>query len=153
MKKEKRPMSIAALILLVLTTVVGLGVYIMLPGVVKLYIDNSNVELAERTYNFILPLLYVVGVPVLGLLGCAILLMHNVARGRAFVWANVHCLRLISVLSFCIALIFTVPMFVLSSIFPIIIFVIFFIFGVIGIVIADLFKTATLLKEENDMTI
>lgn len=154
MKKEYyNALSIVSLVLLSGIIVTGVLVYVNLPTVVDLYIDHSNVEIAQRTYNIMLPVLYCVGVPIIGILAAAWLLMLNVAKGKPFVRANVIFLRVMSLLSLISGLIFILPIFLLTSIYPIILFVVFVLLAIIGLVFADLFRVAIKYREENELTI
>lgn len=155
MKKQNRMkwFSIAASALLGLLIAAGIVVYVNLPVIVRTYIRGASVDMAPNSYRVILTLLYCVGVPVLALLGMALLLTINISRGQAFVKQNTVCLNLISLCALIIGLMFLAAMFSLNSIFPIIIFVVFLLLAILTKVFAGLFKTAIQYKEENELTI
>ncbi len=155
MKSEKRMAagSVAAMIILVITLVVGVAVYIMLPQVVNVYVKGADVAVRQEIIDSIMPVLYAAGVPVLAMLTLSLLMMINIAKGKAFCRQNVLYLRLISLSGLLLAIIFIYPIFTMNSIYPIVIFVVFIVLAVVSMVFADLFATAMRLKEENELTI
>lgn len=155
MKNEKRMAagSIVAIIILIFTLVVGIAVYAMLPKVVNIYVEGANIAVRQAIIDRIMPVLYAAGIPVLSMLTLSLLMMFNIAKGKAFKKVNVLYLRLISLFSIILALIFIYPMFTMDSIYPIVILVIFVVLSVITLVFADLFATAIRIKEENELTI
>ncbi len=155
MKNEKRMAagSIVAIIILIFTLVVGIAVYAMLPKVVNIYVEGANIAVRQAIIDKIMPVLYTAGIPVLSMLTLSLLMMFNIAKGKAFKKINVLYLRLISLFSIILALVFIYPIFTMDSIYPIVIFVIFVVLSVITLVFADLFATAIRIKEENELTI
>ncbi len=155
MKSEKRMAagSIVAIVILIVTIIVGAAVYIMLPQVVNIYVEGANVGVRQAIIDKIMPVLYAAGIPVLSMLTLCLLMMLNIAKGKAFKKINVIYLRLISLSSILIAMIFVYPMFTMNSIYPIVIFVIFVVLSIITLVFADLFAAAIRIKEENELTI
>lgn len=155
MKSEKRMAagSVAAMIILIITLVVGVAVYAMLPQVVNVYVKGADVAVRQEIIDSIMPVLYSAGIPVLAMLTLSLLMMFNIAKGKAFCKQNVLYLRLISLSGLLLALIFIYPIFTMNSIYPIVIFVVFIVLAVVSLVFADLFATAVRLKEENELTI
>lgn len=155
MKSEKRMAagSVAAMIILIITLVVGIAVYAMLPQVVNVYVKGADVAVRQEIIDSIMPVLYSAGIPVLAMLTLSLLMMFNIAKGKAFCKQNVLYLRLISLSGLLLALIFIYPIFTMNSIYPIVIFVVFIVLAVVSLVFADLFATAVRLKEENELTI
>lgn len=155
MKSEKRMAigSIFAIIILVITLVVGIVVYVMLPDVVNIYVKGADVAVRQEIIDSIIPVLYAAGIPVLSMLTLSLLMMFNIAKGKAFTKINVHYLRFISLSSILLAVIFCYPIFTMNSIYPIVIFVVFVVLSIITLVFADLFATAVRIKEENELTI
>lgn len=148
-----RIFSTISSVIIGLIILAGIVVYATLPWLVRGYVDEAGVKLAPNSYEVMLSLLYCVGIPVLALLGLALLLTVNISRGKAFVCQNTLCLNLISLCSLIIGVMFFVAMFFLSSIFPIIIATIFVLLAILTRVFADLFRTAIHYKEENELTI
>ncbi len=155
MKSEKRMAvgSVFAIIILIITLVVGIAVYVMLPEVVGIYVKGADVAVRQEIIDSIMPVLYVAGIPVLAMLTLSLLMMLNIAKGKAFIKTNVHYLRFISLSSILLAITFIYPIFTMNSIYPIVIFVVFVVLAVISLVFADLFATAVRIKEENELTI
>ncbi len=151
--KKVRVLSTVSSVFIAVIMLAGMVVYATLPWLVRRYVEAAGVKLAPNSYEVILSLLYCVGIPVLALLGLALLLTVNISRGRAFVLQNARCLSFISLCSLVIGLMFFVAMFFLSSIFPIIIATIFVLMAILTKVFADLFRTAIHYKEENELTI
>lgn len=154
MKKESnRCFSIIAIVLLVITLLVGAAVYIMLPRVVSFYVRFADLAVRQHVIDTITPVLYIVGIPVLATLALALLMMINIAKGKAFVKTNVTYLKLISLCALVTGLIFIYPMFTMDSIYPIVLFVVFIILSICCLVFSELFRTAIRIKEENELTI
>lgn len=155
MKSEKRMAvgSVIAIIILIITLVVGIAVYVMLPEVVSIYVKGADVAVRQEIIDSIIPVLYVAGIPVLAMLALSLLMMLNIAKGKPFIKKNVLFLRLISLSSIILAITFIYPIFTMNSIYPIVIFVVFVVLAVITLVFADLFATAVRIKEENELTI
>ncbi len=155
MKNEKRMAagSVVAIVILIFTLIVGIAVYAMLPKVVDIYVQGANIAVRQAIIDRIMPVLYAAGIPVLSMLTLSLLMMFNIAKGKAFKKVNVLYLRLISLFSIILALIFIYPIFTMDSIYPIVIFVIFVVLSIITLVFADLFATAIRIKEENELTI
>lgn len=151
--KRVRVFSTVSSVIIAIIIIAGIVVYAALPWLVRGYVDAASVKLAPNSYEVILSLLYCVGIPVLALLGLALLLTVNISRGKAFITQNALCLSLISLCSLVIGVMFFVAMFFLSSIFPIIIAAIFVLLAMLTKVFADLFRTAIHYKEENELTI
>lgn len=139
--------------LVALLTAAGTVVYIALPWLVEAYVNARSVSLKPESYNTILSSMYCAGVPVLAMLVLVLLLSINICKGQAFIMKNVSYLNIISICSLVAGIVFFVSMFFLNSIFPAIIFVIFVLFAIFVKVFANLFKTAILYKEENELTI
>jgi len=151
--KRIRTVGIISSVIITIIIIAGICVYAMLPWLVKGYVKAADVKLAADSYEVMLSLLYCVGIPVLLLLGLALLLTVNISRGKAFVRQNTTYLNMIALCSLVIGIIFFVAMFFLSSIFPIIIATIFVLLAILTKVFADLFRTAIYYKKENDLTI
>lgn len=142
-----------ATILVGLLTAIGTVAYISLPWIVEAYVNARSVSLKPESYNTILSSMYCAGVPVLAMLVLVLMLSINICKEQAFIMTNVRYLNLISICSLVAGIVFFVSMFFLNSIFPCIIFVIFVLFSAFVKVFANLFKTAIVYKEENELTI
>lgn len=151
--KRIRTVGIISSVVISVIILAGIVVYATLPWIVRSYVQAADVKLAPNSYEVILSLLYCVGIPVLALLGLALLLTVNISRGQAFVRQNTLYLNLISVCSLIIGVMFAVAMFFLHSVFPVIIAVVFVLLAVLTKVFADLFRVAIHYKEENELTV
>lgn len=153
-KKEKLGLARFSSVIIALITAAGIAVYVCLPSLVGFYVDHAHIEgMRVSSKEAIMALLYTAGVPVLALLVLSFLMTLNISRGKAFVRVNVVYLNLISLLAVFIAAAFAVGYFFMNSVFPIIIAVMFLLLAVLTKVFADLFKTAIVYKQENELTI
>ncbi|MDD6395974.1 MAG: DUF2975 domain-containing protein [Firmicutes bacterium] len=132
---------------------IGMVIYVGLPWLIDLYIENTAVEISASTHRVMISMLYSIGVPIFIMLVLAWLLTMNISRGKSFVAKNVTYLRAISVCSVIIAIMVQFFSTFLSSFFPLIITVIFLLLALLTAVFANLFQTAIKYKEENDLTV
>lgn len=132
---------------------IGMVIYVGLPWLIDLYIENTAVEISASTHRVMISMLYSIGVPIFIMLVLAWLLTMNISRGKSFVAKNVTYLRAISVCSVIIAIMVQFFSTFLSSFFPLIITVIFLLLALLTAVFANLFQTAIQYKEENDLTV
>lgn len=136
----------------------GVGIYAALPWVLQAYINYSYIDrgiaaLPPETYNTMLAILYASGIPAITLLVFAFVITMNITRNRPFIMQNARVLNWMGLCAVIISIIFFIGSFFLLSVFPIIICVIFLLLAVLAKVFAELFRTAVLYKEENDLTI
>lgn len=157
MKKIKKFLKInlshMACLFISLIILMGMVVYVGLPWLIDLYIENTAVEISASTHRVMISMLYSIGVPIFIMLVLAWLLTMNISRGKSFVARNVTCLRAISVCSVIIAIMVQFFSTFLSSFFPLIITIIFLLLALLTAVFANLFQTAIKYKEENDLTV
>lgn len=136
----------------------GVGIYAALPWVLNAYIgyayiDRGAAALPTEIYNAMLAVLYCSGIPAITLLVFAFVITMNITRNRPFIMQNARALNRMGLCAIIISIVFFVGSFFLLSVFPIIICVIFLLLAVLAKVFAELFRTAVLYKEENDLTI
>ena len=157
MKKIKKFLKInlshMACLFISLIILMGMVVYVGLPWLIDLYIENTAVEISASTHRVMISMLYSIGVPIFIMLVLAWLLTMNISRGKSFVARNVTCLRAISVCSVIIAIMVQFFSTFLSSFFPLIITIIFLLLALLTAVFANLVQTAIKYKEENDLTV
>ena len=162
MKKKRRKFKInlvgknglsgiieAALIALM---VVALGLMISLPWTVSQVTQHNAGEPGYWYEKYLVVLMFS------GLLAELILwqargVMHNVDVGRPFCRDTVRRLRIIGAECLVLAAFYFVAIFVVTKFFMGVVFVAFTIIGLILFVFAELFRQATVYKEENEMTI
>lgn len=128
-------------------------VYVALPWLIDLYIENSTVEISPNSQRVMISMLYSIGVPTFITLVMAWLLTMNISRGKSFIMKNVTYLRVVSICSVVIAIMVLFFSTFLTSFFPVIITVIFLLVALLSAVFANLFQTAIKYKEENDLTV
>ena len=128
-------------------------VYVALPWLIDLYIENSTVEVSPNSQRVMISMLYSIGVPTFITLVMAWLLTMNISRGKSFIMKNVTYLRVVSICSVVIAIMVLFFSTFLTSFFPVIITVIFLLVALLSAVFANLFQTAIKYKEENDLTV
>ena len=148
----KKSLSIIAIIILVVLIVSGTLIYINLPDTLTYYLNarNSNVE---KTYDTMLWLLYLSGIPAIVMLAVAVKLSINVLKNRSFVSQNVVMLKCIGILSLVIAVEFFAFTPALASFFPPMMAMLFVVLSLLMFIVGNLFKIAIKYKEENDLTI
>ena len=128
-------------------------VYVALPWLIDLSIENSTVEISPNSQRVMISMLYSIGVPTFITLVMAWLLTMNISRGKSFIMKNVTYLRVVSICSVVIAIMVLFFSTFLTSFFPVIITVIFLLVALLSAVFANLFQTAIKYKEENDLTV
>ena len=79
--------------------------------------------------------------------------MHNINCGRPFCRDMVRRLRIIGIECLILSLFYFISVFVVTKFFMVVVFVTFSVVGLILLVFAELFRQATIYKEENEMTI
>lgn len=136
----------------------GVGIYAALPWVLDAYIKYSYTDkgiavLLPEIYNAMLTILYFSGIPAIALLVFAFVITMNITRNKPFIMQNARSLNWMGLCAVIISIVFFIGSFFLLSVFPIIICVIFLLLAVLAKVFAELFRTAVLYKEENDLTI
>lgn len=128
-------------------------VYVALPWLIDLYIENTAVEISPNSQKVMISMLYSIGIPTFITLAMAWLLTMNISKGKSFIAKNVTYLRVISICSVVIAVMVQFFSTFLTSFFPLIITIIFLLLALLTAVFANLFQTAIKYKEENDLTV
>lgn len=146
-------MSHMACFFISIIILIGAVVYIALPWLIDLYIENTAVEISAATHRVMISMMYSIGVPILIMLVLSWLLTMNISRGKSFIVKNVAYLRAISVCSLIIAVMVQFFSTFLTSFFPLVITIIFLLLALLTAVFANLFQTAIQYKEENDLTV
>lgn len=130
----------------------GIGVYVLLPWVVKWYIQIVKADFGNL-YGWVLTILYLSGIPAIVIVYQFIQLFDSLKRNEPFQKKNTKYLKIASGCSLLIAIEFCFGSFIFKSIFTIIIAGIFFIAWLGLYILAELFQQAVEFKEENDLTI
>ena len=145
--------SLSTIVKLLLKTIfiLGLGVIIGLPVILRWYIENFRVDI--NNYYPMLMLLYVSGVTALYIVFKFVKLFKALEDNKPFIAENVEILKNISIGCLVIAVLYLIGIFIFNSVFVAVIFMIFTIAYFAFLILAELFRQAVQYKEENDLTI
>ncbi|MDP4159754.1 MAG: DUF2975 domain-containing protein [Bacillota bacterium] len=130
----------------------GLGILITLPFVLKWYMNALYLTTSEN-YNFLLGFLYITGIVCLGLVNEIRKIFKTLNRRNPFMMDNVKSLNRVGWACFIIAAAYILKIFLYNSVLTAIITMVFIIAGLFSIVLAEVFRQAIEVKEENDLTI
>lgn len=130
--------------------VLGILIYITLPILLKIYINIFNPIL---NYVAALVILYTSGIPAIIIVYEFIKVFGTLKKDNPFIMENVKSLKIISICSLIISIIYIIGMFFIISVFEIIAIAIFIIAWLGAYVLAELLRKAIEYKEENDLTI
>ena len=130
--------------------VVGILIYITLPLLLNMYVQFFNPVL---NYTAALIILYVSGIPALIIVYEFIKIFNTLKQDNPFTTENVKYLKITSICSLIIAVVYIVGIFFIVSVFEIIAIAIFIIAWLGTYVLAELLRKAIEFKEENDLTI
>lgn len=130
--------------------VVGIIIYLTLPILLNKYVEIFNPIL---NYTAALVVLYISGIPALIIIYAFIKMFETLKNDNPFVRENVTYLKIVSVCSLLISIIYIIGMFFIVSIFEIVAIAIFIIAFLGTYVLAELLRRAIEYKEENDLTI
>jgi hypothetical protein len=130
----------------------GILIVIGLPFLLKWYLDLLGGSTSGQ-YAFFLPFLYVTGIIALALVNELRKVFKTLKRMDPFRMDNVRSFKIMSACCFAIAVLYAVKMFVYNSFLTIILFMVFIIGGFFLMILAEVFRQAAIVKEENDLTI
>ncbi|WP_010630366.1 DUF2975 domain-containing protein [Sporolactobacillus vineae] len=130
----------------------GAVIFVSLPWSVKWYMNVLPYESSEN-YAFLLAFFAITGLFALTIVYELIRIFRTLNRHDPFQWDNVHSLRKIAVASFLIAAGYIVKMIFFNSFLTVILVMVFVIAGFFSIILAEVFRQAVIVKEENDLTI
>ena len=149
---DKRGLSGLVKWILDLVLIGGLGILITLPYLLKWYMSVLY-ETSSENYNFLLGFLYVTGIICIFLVNEIRKIFKTLNRRNPFMLDNVKSLNRIGISSFLIAAAYILKIFLYNSVLTVIIAMIFIIAGLFSVVLAEVFRQAIVVKEENDLTI
>lgn len=149
---DKRGLSGLVKWILDLTFLGGLGILITLPYLLKWYMSVLY-DISSENYYFLLGFLYVTGIICLFLVNEIRKIFKTLNRRNPFMPDNVNSLNRIGLASFLIAAAYILKIFLYNSVLTVIIAMVFIIAGLFSIVLAEVFRQAIAVKEENDLTI
>lgn len=130
----------------------GLGIIITLPYTLKWYM-NAIYRTNNENYYFLLAFLYISGIVCLGLVNEIRKIFKTLNRRNPFIMENVKSLNRSGVACFIISAAYIVKIFFYNSVLTAIITMVFIICGLFSVVLAEVFRQAIEVKEENDLTI
>lgn len=130
----------------------GLAILITLPYVLTWYMKALSLTSSEN-YAFLLGFLYITGVVCLGLVNEIRKIFKTLNRRNPFMLDNVKSLNRVGIACFIIAAAYLVKIFFYNSVLTAIITMVFIIAGLFSVVLAEVFRQAIEVKEENDLTI
>lgn len=130
----------------------GILIILGLPFILKWYLDWLKGSTSGH-YAFFLPFLYLTGILALALVNELRKVFKTLNRMDPFRMDNVRSFKIMSVCCFAIAVLYAVKIFVYNSFLTIILFMVFIIGGFFLLILAEIFRQAAIVKEENDLTI
>ncbi|MCO7124740.1 DUF2975 domain-containing protein [Sporolactobacillus shoreicorticis] len=130
----------------------GIAILLSLPWSVSWYMDQLSYG-TNRNYWFLLIFLYVTGIFALQIVYEVRRIFKTLNRHNPFMMDNVISLKRIAIDSFIISFCYMVKVVCFNSFFTIIIAMIFIIAGFFSIILAEVFRQAVVVKEENDLTV
>jgi hypothetical protein len=130
----------------------GLGIYITLPVALSWYMDTIYRTNTEN-YYFLLGFLYLTGIVCLGLVHEMRKIFKTLNRKNPFMMDNVKSLNRVGLACFIIAAAYIIKIFCYNSVLTAIIAMVFIIAGLFAVVLAEVFRQAIAVKEENDLTV
>lgn len=149
--------GVSGLVELMLTVILwsGFTIWLTIPwSLTRLIPIFKPFQEFNTTYRFfITAILYITGIPSLCIVYEIRQCFKSVNDNNPFIYRNVKSLNRIGYLSFFIAICYIIKIFIYPTILTIVISMIFVIAGFFGIVLAEVFRLATVTKEENDLTI
>ena len=130
----------------------GIAIIVALPFLLKWYIDVFRGSISEK-YWFLLPFLYLTGVLALVILNELRRIFSTFNRRNPFLIQNVKSLKNMALSAFAISALYIVKVVLFNSFLTIILAMVFIIAGFFGLILAEVFRQAVIVKEENDLTI
>ena len=130
----------------------GLGILIALPFALRWYM-NTIYQSSSENYYFLLGFLYFTGIVCLVLVHEIRKIFKALNRRNPFMMDNVKSLNRIGGSCFIIAVAYIIKIFCYNSVLTAIITMVFVIAGLFAVVLAEVFRQAVQVKQENDLTI
>ena len=128
----------------------GAVIILGLPFIVKWYADLMH---ETTSYGFLLPFLYVTGLMALLIVYEIRRIFKTLNRRNPFKMDNVNSLKRVAYSSFGIAAAYVVKIIFYNSFLTIILAMAFVIAGLFCVILAEVFRQAVTVKEENDLTV
>ena len=138
--------------LLDLIFISGIAIVLTLPVLLRWYMDRLKGYISEK-YWFMLPFLYITGFLALYFVFELRRIFRTLNRKDPFRTDNVKSFKSMSICCFAISFCYGVKIFAFNSFLTIILFMVFIIGGLFLLILAEVFRQAAIVKEENDLTI
>lgn len=149
---DKKGLSGITKIILDVIFLGGIAILISLPYTLGWYMQmiyRTNTE----NYLFLLVFLYISGIFCLVLVYEMRKIFKTLNNKDPFVRGNVKSLNRVGLCCFVIAAAYIIKIFCYNSVLTAIITLVFIIAGIFAVVLAEVFRQAIIVKEENDLTI
>jgi len=130
----------------------GIGIFLSLPFALRWYLGLMYTRTSEN-YSFLLGFLFVTGILALVVVNEIRKLLKNLNKRNPFIIGNVQSLNRIAVACLLIAACYIIKIIFYNSFLTIIVTMVFIITGFFSIILAEVFRQAVVVKEENDLTI
>lgn len=130
----------------------GIGILLSLPIALQWYLGLMYTRTSEN-YNFLLVFLFVTGIFALVVVNEIRKLLKNLNMRNPFIMNNVKSLNRIAISCLIIAACYVIKIIFYNSFLTIIVTMVFIITGLFSIILAEVFRQAIVVKEENDLTI
>lgn len=130
----------------------GIAIFLSLPVALKWYISLIYTQRGEN-YNFLLGFLFITGIFALIIVNEIRKLLNNLKRNNPFIMENVTSLNRMAISCFLITACYIIKIFFYNSFLTIIVAMVFIIAGFFSVILAEVFRQAVVVKEENDLTI
>lgn len=130
----------------------GIGIFLSLPFALKWYLGLMYTRTSEN-YNFLLGFLFITGIFALVVVNEIRKLLKNLNKRNPFIINNVQSLNRIAIACLLIAACYVIKIIFYNSFLTIIVTMVFIITGFFSIILAEVFRQAVIVKEENDLTI
>lgn len=130
----------------------GIAIVLALPFLLNWYMDYLQGYISEK-YWFLLPFLYITGFIALIVVNELRRIFKTLNRRDPFRLDNVKSFKRLSICCFTIAILYGVKIIVFNSFLTIILFMVFIIGGFFLMILAEVFRQAVMVKDENDLTI
>jgi len=130
----------------------GIGIFLSLPIALKWYMGLMYTRTSEN-YNFLLGFLFITGIFALLIVNEIRKLLKNLNRNNPFIMENVTGLNRIAISCLLITVCYVIKIIFYNSFLTIIVAMVFIITGFFSIILAEVFRQAVVVKEENDLTI
>lgn len=130
----------------------GIGIFLSLPIALKWYLGLMYTRTSEN-YYFLLGFIFITGIFALLIVNEIRKLLKNLNKNNPFIMENVTSLNRIAISCLLITACYVIKIIFYNSFLTIIVAMVFIITGFFSIILAEVFRQAVVVKEENDLTI